>query len=89
MANGDGRDASGKHQQVVAQVQGSRATFQFGTWLNIDTEPVDWSGKRHKQVRTEEAWKDHLEKERAIVHIVVILLMYSICLATHEVKHKS
>lgn len=41
VANGDRRDASGEDQQVVAQVEGSRAAFQFGTWLDADAEPVD------------------------------------------------
>ncbi len=49
MANDDRRDAFGKDQQVVAQVEGGRAAFQFGTWLNIDTEPVDWRRETERE----------------------------------------
>lgn len=49
VSNDDRRDASGEDQQVVAQVEGGGAAFQFGTWLDIDTEPVDWSRERHKR----------------------------------------
>lgn len=41
VADSDGRDASGQHQQVVAQVQGGGATFQFGSRLHGDAEPVN------------------------------------------------
>lgn len=41
VANGDRRDASGEDQQVVAQVEGGGAAFQFGTGLDADAEPVD------------------------------------------------
>lgn len=41
VASDDRRDTSGKDQQVVAQVEGGGAAFQFGTRLDIDTEPVD------------------------------------------------
>lgn len=40
VADSDGRDASGQHQQVVAQVQGGGAALQLGSWLHADAEPV-------------------------------------------------
>lgn len=40
VADGDGRDASGEDQQVVAQVQGGGATGQLGSRLHAHDEPV-------------------------------------------------
>lgn len=40
VANGDGRDAPGEDQQVVAQVQGGGATRQLGSRLHAHDEPV-------------------------------------------------
>ena len=53
VSNDHRRDASGEDQQVVAQVEGGGAALQFGTWLDIDTEPVDWSRERHMEGREE------------------------------------
>lgn len=41
VAHSDGRDASGQHQQVVAQVQGGGAAFQLGSRFHGDAEPVN------------------------------------------------
>ena len=41
MADGDGRDASGQDQQVVAEVQGGGAALQLGSRPHVDAEPVD------------------------------------------------
>lgn len=73
VADGDGRDASGQDQQVVAQVQGGGAAFQLGTWLDTDTEPVDW--RRDREARREEAWK--------------LLIRKHIHPTTNEVEHKN